>query len=424
MATATKHYRATSNHRGDAIDARRIIDLIETVNACDSPLKVDEEQGIIYGVKVLGRYSPNNYGLREAVNGTEYPPDTMRAALPLYEGMKVRVNHLPLADRRTPDKERGVEDTFGILRNVRVEGESIRADLHYVRSHDMAAKVVEDVKRGLGLYGLSHNAGQAREHFDQASKRLIIESIGVVRSVDLVDKPATNRNLWESQEPTVSKMKKYTMRSLLESQRTRFSKARLGYLDRLLEEGDMAAPLDAPAEMPEESASDPNEAMRSAFEASITAIIQSALSGDTDPKEALKKIGEMLKTHEKLTAKDEPEPVKVESEEEDDKPAPKDDKTESVQQKLERMERKDACRDLCESLGFTPKPDQLSALMEISTPTARKVTAEAFKVSAAGAQTPAGKKPRSTGPGINLRESKSGKIDGSIAGDMVILRRG
>lgn len=426
--------------RDAKLRATQPLELYEALlNTDQAPLRIDEDKGIIFGVKVLGRYSPNNYGLREAVNGTEYPPDTMRQALSLYEGVKVRVNHLPVEDRRNPDKERRVEDTLGVLRNLRVDGDCIRGDLHCNPAHSMTPLVIADVKNRIGAYGLSHNAGQAKERFDRTSKRLVIESIGVVRSVDLVDKPATNRNLWESQEPTnvnqPTETKKYTLRSLLESQRTRFSQIRLGWMDRLLEDDGMATMADTPAEMPAETAADPADAMRVAFRQAADQILDGMFDGSVDEAEGFKKLKELCKTHCKLTQKDEPEEAKTESEEEPVKKEEekKGDKTESVETKLAKLERKDACRDLCESLGFTPTRDQLETLMEISTEPKRKVAAEAFKAAAGntGTQTTGGKKPRSSAPTRDLHESRSGsgangtvKIPEGTAGEMGFLRRG
>jgi hypothetical protein len=165
--------------------------LVETVAGDPAPLKVDRDKGVIYGVKVLGRYSQNTHV--EGTTGSEYSGQARRQACELYEGMTVRINH---PDRKNPTANRDVYDTFGQLRNCREDGDDVRADLHYLKGHDLAERVCEDVERGLGVYGLSHNARAGRETVRDG--RLVIEELELVRSVDLVDKPATNRNLWES----------------------------------------------------------------------------------------------------------------------------------------------------------------------------------------------------------------------------------
>src|SRR4051812_10441209 len=80
--------------------------LVETVAGDGSPLKVDRDKGIIYAVKVLGRYSQNRHV--EGTSGSEYSPRAMKQACDLYEGMTVRVDH---PDRKNPSAGRSVHDT-------------------------------------------------------------------------------------------------------------------------------------------------------------------------------------------------------------------------------------------------------------------------------------------------------------------------
>lgn len=165
-----------------------------------APLKIDKDKGIIYRVKVLGRFSRNSHGAAEAENGTEYTLQAMKSELPLIEGRKVKTDHPP--DRTNPGKERTIDATFGVLRNCLIESDehgdpAIWGDLHCLTTHPMYPRVLEDVEKQLGVYGLSHNAAASKERMDRDRGLLVIEEIGIVRSVDLVDKPATNRNLWE-----------------------------------------------------------------------------------------------------------------------------------------------------------------------------------------------------------------------------------
>ncbi|HJZ58388.1 MAG TPA: hypothetical protein VKE74_25830 [Gemmataceae bacterium] len=183
--------------------------LVEQVQAAPpgSPLKVDRNRGIIYGVKVLGRYSRNSHH-QPGAEGTEYSASCMDDAVRrrLYEGVKVFTNHPPIVNgRRNAGAERSVQDLFGVLRNVKSKSgrdgqPGIYADLHYFKTHPLAQSVIEDVERGLGGFGLSHNAASdcQRERVDRATRHLVIECLAEIRSVDLVDRPATNRNLWES----------------------------------------------------------------------------------------------------------------------------------------------------------------------------------------------------------------------------------
>lgn len=145
--------------------------------------KVDAERGIIYGVKILGKHSKN---------GREYSLAAMRKAVGLYEGAPVFVNH---TDRRDAKRERGLEESFGDIRNVRLEGGSVFGDLHFLKTHPMAAQVCERAERFPNKIGLSHDA---EGRLSRKSGKTVVEDIEQVRSVDLVVFPATNDSLFES----------------------------------------------------------------------------------------------------------------------------------------------------------------------------------------------------------------------------------
>ena len=230
---------------------------------------------------MLGRYSGNSHGV-DGADSTEYTPEAMSGALPLYEGCTVRTDH---PDRRNPKATRSVNETFGQLRNCRVEGNCVRADLHYLKSHHLADSVCEDVERGLGVWGLSHNAFAGKTSVK--NNRYVIEQIEEVRSVDLVDKPATNKNLWESREaPTVS----VTLRDILEAVSPRLTRKKRKWADHLLEDDDPAGMMDAPAPdmvAPPDESTDPDDALKCGFRASVMAVVDQILDGETDPGEGL-----------------------------------------------------------------------------------------------------------------------------------------
>lgn len=345
-------------------------DLLEFVqDAGGTPLRTDRAAGVIYGVKVLGRYSRNTHGEAGAVNGSEYTRPCMESSLPMYEEAWVFKNHP--ADRSKPAAERDVDDAVGVLRNCRVEGGgdalAVRADLHLYESDPFTAKLFEDVEKGLNKFGLSHNATSARERFDPASRRLVIESLALVRSVDLVTRPATGRNLRESQEPTTMT---HTLKTILTSRMAALSKPRRGWARQLLED-DMGAPMDAPAELDAAPEADPDAALKGGFDAACSAVLSSDMTAD----EKIAKLRSLLKTHEKLTQEAEPEEVE-EAEEEDEKPKPKD-KAES--EELARLRAESAARDLCESLDFSPTKVQVRAVAGLSADKDRRELVESFK---------------------------------------------
>lgn len=145
--------------------------------------RVDRQAGVIRGVSILGKHS---------ANGREYSDQAMRDAARLYEGSRVRINH---PSRREPYRERGLEEEFGVLRNVKVEGNRVRGDLHFVKSHPDADWILERAERFPNTIGLSHNADGKSVN---RNGRTVVESLSRVNSVDLVNEPATTGGLFEA----------------------------------------------------------------------------------------------------------------------------------------------------------------------------------------------------------------------------------
>ena len=348
MATATKP-RTTRT-------SRKLLEW--SASTSGSPLTVDREGGVIKGVKVVGRHSRNSHGLREAVNGTEYTKACLQEALSLYEGVDVLVDHDE--DGRG---NRSSSDVFGKLKNVRLTEDGVRADLHFLKAHPLASRVCEDVERGLGSFGLSHDATAAKERIDRSAGRLVIEKLATVRSVDLVRKPASNRNLWESQT-----MPKTTLRELVES--VKLTPVRAKWRKRLLEDDAMDAPMDAPIDAPAEGGSS-DDALTSGFKAAMMAVID---DGSLDAAGKLAKLKQLLTTHEKLTQEPEPEEPKQESED-DDKPKDKDksddDRKESL--KVKELEHRLAVRDLCEKADVKADKTLLETLESLPIESARRL---------------------------------------------------
>jgi hypothetical protein len=189
------------------------------------PLKVDRAAGIIYGVKVLGWRSRNR---REYTR--EMAEDAVRRKL--YEGVKVRINHQVEPARFLP-----AEPLFGTIHNAQVSTDGLFADLHFLKSHPMADRVCEDVERGLGLYGMSHDAEKDQWEFKNGGE--VIHSISEVHFVDLVGKAATTANLWESTAVPI------TLKHIIEAAKVKpEAKAELLKLTEDYGVGDMA--MDAP----------------------------------------------------------------------------------------------------------------------------------------------------------------------------------
>lgn len=147
-----------------------------------APRRVDREAGLIEGVRILGP---------DSKNGRKYSPRAMAEAARLYEGAPVNVDH-PASER----KDRPLAEAFGWIRNVRQEPDGVYGDLHYLKSHPQAELVAEAAERNPNRIGLSHHAeGTVR----MDGQRVIVETVERVHSVDLVQTPATNAGLFESE---------------------------------------------------------------------------------------------------------------------------------------------------------------------------------------------------------------------------------
>jgi hypothetical protein len=145
---------------------------------------VDRAAAVIRGVKVLGL---------DSQNGRSYLPAALAAAVPLYEGAKVNVNHA----KGHPTAPRDYQDRIGRLRGVHARaGAGLFGDLHLNPRHALAEQLLWDAAHAPENVGFSHNV-QARTA--QREGRTVVESIVAVHSVDLVADPATTRGLFESQ---------------------------------------------------------------------------------------------------------------------------------------------------------------------------------------------------------------------------------
>lgn len=179
-----------------------------------APGRVDRDNGVIRGVKVLGFQSqstgrtiglePAQFG--EAVNQPYcYSRHAMMEAAPMYEGATVYVDHpefsyRPDGERIASPRDRKTGEVFGKLVNIRVTESGMYADLEYLKEHPLTPKVLEVAERMPEKLALSHNA---TGHPRLMNGRIVIDKITDVRSVDLVgEKPGTTHGLFESAPPT------------------------------------------------------------------------------------------------------------------------------------------------------------------------------------------------------------------------------
>lgn len=352
---------------------------------------VDREAGVIRGVRILGKVSKN---------GREYSEQALSEAASAYQGLAVNTNH-PSRDKA--GSERSVEDGFGWLESVAVRDGGVFGDLHVLKSHPMADRLFEAAERKPDRFGLSHNA--QGELSTRGGKR-IVESIKSVRSVDLVQNPATNRSLFESldEEPMTTKTLKQLIESLPKGHKGRKGLTALIEMDEMPMIGaDM--PVEMPAPEPamngeEPAAVTPEAAIKAAFKAAMAAI----LDDDTlDLEATVEKIRAMLEAQANALG------VAPAAEGGEETPAA-DAVTESLQEQVTELKRTLADRDaeaanrtLLESKNITVTPVRLSTLKAVTGKAERADLLESWAKSA-----PAPRQRPNQSPPANLLEAESG----------------
>jgi hypothetical protein len=142
-------------------------------------LRTDRQQGVIHGVKLLGNLSKK---------GREYPPAVIARAAPMYEGMRVNIDHVE------PGQRRSLRDRIGFVKNVAVREDGLYGDFHFNPRHALADQIAWDAENAPQNLGFSHDT---RGVVRNVRGRAVVESIDQVLSVDLVANPATTDGLFE-----------------------------------------------------------------------------------------------------------------------------------------------------------------------------------------------------------------------------------
>lgn len=147
--------------------------------------EIHEETGIVRGVKLLGLRSRNR---------RNYDTDGVRkTASVLLSGARVYIDH-----PESPEKNRSYRDAFGVIENVEYRpGHGHFGNLKYNPNHPMAAQFVWDVKNNPKSLGMSINSRIKPGKTDKDGD-VVVESLELVRSVDVVTKPATTDGIFEA----------------------------------------------------------------------------------------------------------------------------------------------------------------------------------------------------------------------------------
>lgn len=159
--------------------------LQEFVDSRGVTLRVDRAAGVLRGVKLIGL---------ESLNGRRYRPEALSAAVALYEGAKVNVNH----PKEGPLAPRDYRDRLGVIREVEFRAEEgLFGNLHFNPKHAVAEQLAWDAEHNPRNVGFSHNV---LARLTREGSQSLVEAITHVQSVDLVADPASTRGLFEEQE--------------------------------------------------------------------------------------------------------------------------------------------------------------------------------------------------------------------------------
>lgn len=146
-------------------------------------LQVDRKTSTIQNVKVLGFISANH---------RRYTPEAVAQAAPMYENIKVNIDHPESASNDV----RSLKDRFGKLTDIKMSDSGLWGNLIFNPNHPMAEAVLWWAENQPDCLGLSHMAiGQGDDDEDGV---FVVSKILDVRSVDLVSDPATVNGLFEA----------------------------------------------------------------------------------------------------------------------------------------------------------------------------------------------------------------------------------
>ena len=326
---------------------------------------IDHENCVIRGAKILGRDSAHGY---------EYTERAMQEASKCYEGISLNVDH------QRDGKERPLAARIGWVTESEYRDGAVYGTLNLLKSHPMTPSIVEMAERNPLLFGLSHVAKTPDIKPVRAGKPKV-ESVWSVSSVDLVQKPATNKGLFESEEP-VSKTK--TLREFVDGIADHPEKSKL----LKLMESDPALGNAMMTGEPDGDEGGTDGAVKAAFEAAIVAAFR---DDSLDMKATLAKIKAVLKAYDGLSGATEA-------------PTETPEKTmESVEEENRQLKAREGARVLLESAGVAVNTNRIGLLAGLNDEAGRKSLVDDWKKLDAGAvQKP---RPRS---GSILRESQGG----------------
>lgn len=149
-------------------------------SAIDTSRRVDAENGVIYGVSVITEGEAQGHKLWIDKTTLSQVRDV---ASTFSDGVKVKVKHDSKGEFSSP-----VHDIIGSLKNFKVKGDRVTADLHLLKSDKHFDKIIEMAKEIPAEFGLSVAFSGESEKVESKSFARCEE----LYSVDLTDDPAAN----------------------------------------------------------------------------------------------------------------------------------------------------------------------------------------------------------------------------------------
>lgn len=149
-----------------------------------SPSKIDAQSGVIYGVCVMSKGEAKGHNLQ--IDSTSLD-QFLVLAKGHKDGVKVRFGE---------NHDAKVDDTVGVLKNLRIENERVIADMHLLLSDSKCNKLVEMAEKMPNEFGLSAVADAEKEGKEFVSPLRFT----ALDCVDIVDSPAATKGLFFSQQ--------------------------------------------------------------------------------------------------------------------------------------------------------------------------------------------------------------------------------
>jgi hypothetical protein len=163
--------------------------------------RIDAEKGIIYGVSVITLGEAKGHGMSVDYKTLD---QILQVARTHKNGLKVKFGL---------DHEAGVADTNGTLKNFRLDGTCVRADLHLFKSDTRNAKLLEMAADIPDEFGISLSFSGEHETLGYEKKVRCSE----IYSADIVSDPAANKSLFSANNSNTNMKELATLLGLPET---------------------------------------------------------------------------------------------------------------------------------------------------------------------------------------------------------------